>query len=52
MKHFNGLRLVASFREISNVLNVVSTVIKVFALLLVVFQGIMLIAETKRNMQN
>lgn len=51
MKYFNNLKLVSSFREISNILSIISTVINVFALLLVVLQGVMLVTETKRNIK-
>lgn len=47
MKHFNNLRLLTSFREISSALEIIATAMRIFTFVLVVLQGIALIAETK-----
>lgn len=49
MKSFNSIKLLSSFQEISNVLEVVSLVIKVLAIVLAILQGFMLIKDTKKN---
>lgn len=49
MKNFNSLKLLSSFREISNVLEIVSIAIKVFAFVLVILQGILIIRDSKMN---
>lgn len=49
MKNFNNIKLLSSFREISNVLEIVSIAIKIFAFVLVILQGIMIIKETKKD---
>lgn len=49
MKKFNNIKLLSSFREISNVLEIVSIAIKIFAFVLVILQGIMIIKETKKD---
>lgn len=49
MKFFNNVKLVSSFREISNVLDIVSGVIRIFAFVLMLLQAILLIKETKSN---
>ncbi|MCH5321207.1 MAG: hypothetical protein J1E36_05550 [Eubacterium sp.] len=51
MKHFNNLKLLSSFREISNVLDIVSGVIRIIVFVLVVLQGILLIKETRKDLQ-
>ncbi|MCM1115566.1 MAG: hypothetical protein NC397_08740 [Clostridium sp.] len=50
MKHMNNLKLVNSFREISNVLDIVAGAIRIFALVLVIAQGILLIKNTKQEL--
>ncbi|MCC8073744.1 MAG: hypothetical protein LIO62_06440 [Clostridiales bacterium] len=49
MKHFNNLKLLTSFREISAVFRVIANTIRIFTFLLVLLQGIMLIKETKES---
>lgn len=49
MKNFNSVKLLSSFREISNVLEIVSIAIKIVAFVLVVLQGILLIRDSKIN---
>lgn len=49
MKNFNNIKLLSSFREISNILEIVSIAIKIFAFVLVILQGIMIIKETKKD---
>ena len=49
MKNFNSIKLLSSFREISNVLEIVSIAIKIFAFVLVILQGILLIRDSKSN---
>ena len=49
MKNFNSIKLLTSFREISNVLEIVSIEIKIFAFVLVILQGILLIRDSKSN---
>ena len=49
MKNYNNIKLLSSFREISNVLEIVSIAIKIFAFVLVILQGIMIIKETKKD---
>jgi hypothetical protein len=45
MKHFNNLKLVSSFREISNVLEIISNAIRIFAFVMLILQGLCLIKE-------
>ncbi len=52
MKHFNNLKLVSSFREISNVLEIISAAFRIFTFILLILQGIMLVKETKFNIKN
>lgn len=47
MKYFNNIKLLSAFREVSNVLEIVSTAIRIFAFVLIVLQGVLLIRETK-----
>lgn len=47
MKHFNNLRLLTSFREISSVLEIIAKTMRIFTFVLVILQGIALIAEAK-----
>ena len=47
MKHFNNLKLLTSFREISSILEIMATAMRIFAFVLVILQGISLIAESK-----
>ncbi len=49
MKYFNNVKLVSSFREISDVLEIISGIIKIFTFVLIIFQGIMMIKETKKS---
>ncbi|MDE5984183.1 MAG: hypothetical protein K2H13_02885 [Eubacterium sp.] len=49
MKFFNNVKLVSSFREISNVLDIVSGAIRIFAFVLMLLQAILLIKETKND---
>lgn len=49
MKFFNNAKLVSSFREISNVLDIISGVIRIFAFALMLLQAVLLIKETKKN---
>lgn len=49
MKNFNSVKLLSSFREISNVLEIMSIAIKIFAFVLVVLQGVLLIRDSKIN---
>lgn len=49
MKNFNSVKLLSSFREISNVLEIVSIAIKIFAFVLLVLQGVLLIRDSKIN---
>lgn len=49
MKALNNIKLANSFREISNALEIVSMIVKVFALVIVVLQGVMLVKETKSS---
>ena len=46
MKHFNNLRLLTSFREISTVLEIIAKAMRIFTFVLIL-QGIALIAEAK-----
>lgn len=47
MKHFNNLRLLTMFREISTVLEIIAKAMRIFTFVLVILQGIALIAEAK-----
>lgn len=47
MKYFNNIKLLSSFREISNVLEIISMAFRIFAFALVVVQGILLVKEAK-----
>lgn len=47
MKHFNNLRLLTSFREISTVLEIIAKAMRIFTFVLVILQGIALIGEAK-----
>ncbi len=49
MKHFNNLKLVSSFREISNTLELMSKAVRFFALGLVVVQALLIIKDTKEK---
>ena len=49
MKKLNTLKLLSSFREISNILEIVSIAIKIFAFVLIILQGIMLIRDNQSN---
>lgn len=49
MKYFNNIKLVSSFRQISNALEIISNAIKIFAFLLIILQGVFLFMETKKN---
>lgn len=49
MKFFNNVKLVSSFREISNVLDMISGAIRIFAFVLMLLQAILLIKETKKE---
>lgn len=49
MKHFNNIKLVTSFREISNALDIISNAIRIFAFVLIIFQAILLVKETKKE---
>lgn len=49
MKKLNTLKLLSSFREISNILEIVSIAIKIFAFVLIILQGIMLIKDNQSN---
>lgn len=51
MKALNNVKLASSFREISNTLDIVSGVIKLFVIVLMVLQGVMIIKNTKESMQ-
>lgn len=51
MKHYNNLKLVSSFREISNALDIISNAIRIFAFALVILQGILLVKETKKDLK-
>lgn len=48
MKNFDNLKLVASFREISNVLDIISGVMRIFVIVIMILQGILLIKDTKQ----
>lgn len=50
MKNLNSIKLLSSFREISNVLEIISIAIKIFAFAMVILQGILAIKESKKNM--
>lgn len=52
MKYFNNIKLLSSFREISNILEIISMAIKIFAFVLVILQGILLVREAKVNIKN
>lgn len=47
MKHFNNLRILTSFREISTVLEIIAKAMRIFTFVLVILQGVALIAEAK-----
>lgn len=49
MKNFNNIKLLSSFREISNILDIISGAIRIFAFILVVLQGILLIRDAKKG---
>ena len=49
MKHYNNIRLVTSFREISNVLDIISDSIRIFAAVLVVLQALLLALDYKKS---
>lgn len=51
MKAFNNVKLAGSFREISNTLDIISGVIKLFVIVLMVLQSIMIIKNTKGSLQ-
>lgn len=52
MKYFNNIKLLSSFREISNILEIIAMAIKIFAFVLVILQGILLVREAKVNIKN
>lgn len=47
MKNFNNIKLLSAFREVSNVLEIVSKAIRIFALIMIILQGVLLVKETK-----
>lgn len=49
MKYFNNIKLVSSFRQISNALEIISGAIKIFAFGLIVLQAVLMIAENKKK---
>lgn len=49
MKYFNNIKLVSSFRQISNALEIISNAIKIFAFVLIILQGFLMIGETKKD---
>ncbi|MGN0522610.1 MAG: hypothetical protein ACI4IQ_08255 [Eubacterium sp.] len=49
MKHFNNIKLLSSFREISDALEIISTALRIFAFVLVILQGVLLVKEAKKN---
>lgn len=49
MKYFNSLKLVSSFKEISNVLEVISAAIRIMTFALVILQGILVIRDAKTS---
>lgn len=48
MKHFNNIKLLSSFREISSALEVIAMAMRIFAFVLVIIQGIAILGETKK----
>ncbi len=52
MKYFNNIKLLSSFREISNVLEIISMAFRIFSFALVIIQGVLLVKETKVSMKN
>lgn len=47
MKHFNNIKLLSSFRQISSALEIIAVAIRIFAFVLVIIQGIALLGETR-----
>ena len=52
MKFFNNVKVLSSLREISKVLEIISTAFRIFAFLLVILQGFLLVKETKDSIKN
>lgn len=50
MKHFNNIKLLSSFREISNILEIIANAIRAFAFVLVILQGALLIKQSKSSL--
>ncbi|MCM1284767.1 MAG: hypothetical protein NC213_00970 [Acetobacter sp.] len=47
MKILNNLKLAGSFREISNALDIISGVVRIFAIALMIIQGILVLKNAK-----
>lgn len=47
MKNLNNLKLASSFREISNALDIISGVVRIFAIALMIIQGILVFKNVK-----
>lgn len=50
MKFFSNIKLASSIREISNVLEIISLIVKIFSFLLIVLQGVKLISQMKKDL--
>lgn len=49
MKFFSNVKLASSIREISNVLEIISLVVKIFSFMLIVLQGIKVVSQFKKQ---
>ncbi len=52
MKNFNNIKLLSAFREVSDVLEIISKAIRIFALIMIILQGILLFKETKSEVKS
>lgn len=51
MKYFNNMKLVSSFKEISNVLDIISVIVRLVTFALVILQGILVIRDAKISIE-
>jgi hypothetical protein len=49
MKNFDNLKLASSLREISSALDIISGIVRIFAVGLMVLQAVLLVKNTKKN---
>ena len=47
MKHYNNIKLLSSFRQISSALEIIAVAMRIFAFVLVIIQGAAILIESK-----